>query len=390
MSISHTLFFLVLAFALLSPSPLFANAQSCSEDFLTEVKKINIPQHCRKKTLGAEFAWSFNKTSRQLDIAFGAMLDDETAGWLAWGLNPQGRHMVGTRALIGIKQQNSSLEWHQYNITDATKRGCPLLLSDDIGLNVSNYSFVYLEGIGYYVILATILLPYEYNSSRTNVVWQIGKAATEREPRMHPKSLENFNTAETIDLVSDKIISYTSHNYHRHLRTVHGILNIVGWGIFLPTGVIVARYFKRYPKEWKWWFVFHVSCQSAGYITGSTGWALGIWLGKTSKYYCFPTHRILGIIIFTFTTVQMLALRLKPKYSDEYRTYWNMYHHFLGYALLALISVNIFEGIKILAPDHAWKWAYIGVLGAFGAVVLAFEVFTWTKFLLYKNSIRQY
>ena len=77
----------------------------------------------------------------------------------------------------------------------------------------------------------------------------------------------------------------------------------------------------------------------------------------------------------------MLALRLKPEATDEYRKYWDMYHHFLGYALLALISVNIFQGIAILKPDHTWKWAYIGVLGALAAITLAFEIRTWVKFL---------
>lgn len=76
--------------------------------------------------------------------------------------------------------------------------------------------------------------------------------------------------------------------------------------------------------------------------------------------------------------MQVLALRLKPKDSDAYRNYWNMYHHFLGYALLVSISVNIFVGINILNPSHAaWKWAYTGIFGVLGAVFLAFEVSSW-------------
>lgn len=85
----------------------------------------------------------------------------------------------------------------------------------------------------------------------------------------------------------------------------HGILNTVGWGIFLPTGVIVVRYFRKYPKRWPWSYVFHVGCQIAGYTLGSIGWATGLWLGQKSKYYTFGTHRILAIIIFTFTTIQV-------------------------------------------------------------------------------------
>ncbi|EYU33657.1 hypothetical protein MIMGU_mgv1a026502mg [Erythranthe guttata] len=359
----------------LSP-PSTANAHSCSDGFKSATSKIKITQHCRKKVdLGAEFAWNFDNKSRKLEIAFGARLGDgDSAGWIAWGLNPDGPHMVGTRAMIGIKQANGSVECHNYDVGVGARIGCPLLPwsaeeeeggggggGDELGF--------FFNEIGYHVIVASVgFLPHVYNTSRINVVWQIGAAAAGKQPLMHPKTLANFDCAETVDLVSDRII--------------HGILNIVGWGTLLPVGVIIARYFRRFPKEWKWWFTFHVSCQTIGYILGLSGWALGIWLGNTSKYYSFTCHRSLGIIIFTFTTIQMVALRLKPKSGDEYRSYWNMYHHFLGYALLALISVNIFVGISIIGAGRAWKWAYIGILGCLGAVALAFEVLTWIKFVL--------
>ena len=78
---------------------------------------------------------------------------------------------------------------------------------------------------------------------------------------------------------------------------------------------------------------------------------------------------------------QMLALRLKPKESDDYRRYWNMYHHFLGYALLAVIAINIFKGISILKGGSGWRWAYIGILILLGAVTLGLEIYTWVKFI---------
>lgn len=82
----------------------------------------------------------------------------------------------------------------------------------------------------------------------------------------------------------------------------------------------------------------------------------------------------------------MLALRLKPKPHDDYRKYWDMYHHFLGYALLSVISVNIFHGINILKPDSTWKWSYIGVLVVLALIVLVFEICTWCKFIKSKND----
>lgn len=65
-----------------------------------------------------------------------------------------------------------------------------------------------------------------------------------------------------------------------------------------------------------------------------------------------------------------------------------MYHHFLGYSLLALISVNIFKGIAILKPHQLiWKWAYIALLGIFAAVILGFETYSWCKFIS-ENKMR--
>lgn len=85
----------------------------------------------------------------------------------------------------------------------------------------------------------------------------------------------------------------------------------------------------------------------------------------------------------------MLALRLKPTPSDDYRKYWDMYHHFLGYALLAVISVNIFNGIAILKPDKTWLWAYIGVLSVFAVIALGMEIFTWGKFIFTSRKNKQ-
>lgn len=78
----------------------------------------------------------------------------------------------------------------------------------------------------------------------------------------------------------------------------------------------------------------------------------------------------------------MLAFWFRPKPTDEYRKYWNMYHHFLGYGLLAVITYNIFLGISILVPyDTIWKWTYIAILVVLGVIGLTFEAYTWIKFL---------
>lgn len=204
--------FAVLAFP---SSSLFSNADPCSDEFRNAIAlEFKITRNCRKKTLGAQLAWNYNTKSRLLEIAFGYRLDFDSVGWVAWGLNPDGPHMVGTRALIGIKHRNGSREIHAYDVTGYTKNGCDLLpdgggVARDLG--VRTFNFTYVQKIDYYVILAMIELPEAYNAFSAHVVWQIGDGAGTAQPLMHPISLKHLSTAETIDLVASKVISNSPH-----------------------------------------------------------------------------------------------------------------------------------------------------------------------------------
>ncbi|CAI9088371.1 OLC1v1022679C1 [Oldenlandia corymbosa var. corymbosa] len=367
--------------------PGFGKPLLCSDSFWQEAQKRNITGHCRKQTLGAEFAWNYNNTTRVLEILFGAKLEGES-GWLAWGLNPGKKPvMIGTRALIGVKSNWSFHNVTTYNITALTKLGCNLVPSK-IDLQVQNLSFFPVPAIDKYVIQARIILPREYNDSRANIVWQIGNVAKGGEhPSGHVLDLEHLDSKETIDLTTEEPHSF-DHSQLRRLRIVHGIVNTVGWGTLLPVGAIIARYFRRYPFQCSnTWFCLHICCQLLGYILGTVGFVIGLLLNSASGQYTrVRAHRILGIIVFTSATLQMLALRLKPSREDKYRDYWNMYHHFLGYALLAMISVNIFKGINIISTDRTWNWSYVGILVILGFITFSLEVYTWIKFCIDKRK----
>lgn len=73
----------------------------------------------------------------------------------------------------------------------------------------------------------------------------------------------------------------------------------------------------------------------------------------------------------------MFALLLRPKKDHKYRLYWNIYHHSVGYAVIVLSIVNVFEGLDILDPAKKWKRAYIGILIGLGAIAVVLEALTW-------------
>lgn len=75
----------------------------------------------------------------------------------------------------------------------------------------------------------------------------------------------------------------------------------------------------------------------------------------------------------------MLAICLQPKREEDHRRWWKIYHQVLGYALIAMIIANIFQGIQNEAHSEKWKWVYVGVLVALGFVGISLEIFRWVK-----------
>ncbi|KAK7320364.1 hypothetical protein VNO77_29774 [Canavalia gladiata] len=361
------------------------NAQACSEEFAKVAEERNITYCKRLRTLGAEFGWKYQngRNWTVVEVLFSAKVNGPE-GWIAWGVNPGERaEMVGTKAIVGIKRSDESLVVNTYDITSETKGGCSLFPSK-IGI-VSNMS-MNKEVSDFYTLYARLVLPFQdYNITRLNHVWQVGDRIANDRPLSHPKTLRHVDSTEKIDLTSSS--GHSTGQYRSFLRLVHGVLNIIGWGTLLPIGIITARYFRVFPfKCDPTWFNLHIGCQLTGFLIGTAGWAIGLSLGHSSRYYTFQNHRTFGIVIFTFSTVQMLAFRLKPKVTDDYRKYWNMYHHFLGYGLLAIIFVNIFKGISILKGGEGWKWGYIGILALLGTIVFGLEIYTWVSFFMLKSE----
>lgn len=77
---------------------------------------------------------------------------------------------------------------------------------------------------------------------------------------------------------------------------------------------------------------------------------------------------------------------LRPKKDNKYRLYWNFYHWSVGYTVIILGIVNIFEGFDILDPGKNWKRAYIGILIFLGITAAFLEAYTWYVVLKRKKT----
>ncbi|KAK6155299.1 hypothetical protein DH2020_009547 [Rehmannia glutinosa] len=235
------------------------------------------------------------------------------------------------------------------------------------------------------IIYATVELP-PGSTSFTNV-WQHGDLSG-GVPRQHPSTPDHLGSFATIDFASGRTsdTGAASGGSRQRRRNVHGVLNVVSWGILMPLGAMAARYLKVFKAANPAWFYLHVACQVSAYSVGVGGWATGLKLGSDSPGVEQTTHRNIGISLFALATLQVFALLLRPKPEHKYRFYWNIYHHLIGYTVIVLSIVNIFEGFDILDPEKKWKRAYIGVLIALGVNAVLLESFTWYVVLKRKGE----
>ncbi|CAL9078238.1 unnamed protein product [Musa textilis] len=324
--------------------------------------------------LSSSLHWSYDAASATLSLAFVAP-PAKPEGWVAWAINPTGGDMIGSQALIAFHQPDGSMGVQTYNIT-----GYGPISKGPIDFETWDLAAESSGGV-------TRIYGKMRLAAGTTVVkqvWQVGSAVANGVPQKHDIQPDNLQSKGTVDLVNGGV-SLSGGSTTRK-RNVHGVLNAVSWGILLPIGAIFARYLKTFKSADPAWFYLHVTCQIIGYGVGVGGWATGLNLGSKSKGIQHTTHRNIGIALFSLATLQVFALFLRPSKDNKYRIYWNIYHHLVGYTVIVLGIVNVFEGLKILSIDHKWTVGYIIAIGTLGGIALFLEVVTWLVVLKRKSE----
>ncbi|XP_042404325.1 cytochrome b561 and DOMON domain-containing protein At3g07570-like [Zingiber officinale] len=135
----------------------------------------------------------------------------------------------------------------------------------------------------------------------------------------------------------------------------HGLLTILGWGLLMPVGIIMARYFKHYDPIW---FYSHISIQGVGFVLGLAGIIAGFSLDDNGVSNV-DTHKAIGYCILVGGILQVMAFLIRPDKSSKIRRYWNWYHHYVGRGAIVLAVANIFLGISIAHESGSWTVAYV-------------------------------
>ncbi|KAF0920488.1 hypothetical protein E2562_035382 [Oryza meyeriana var. granulata] len=154
----------------------------------------------------------------------------------------------------------------------------------------------------------------------------------------------------------------------------HGALAGLGWGVLMPAGIALARYFKGHDP---FWFYAHISVQGLGFVLGVAGVVAGFKLNDDVAGD--DSHQALGITILVFGCLQVLAFLARPDKSSKVRRYWNWYHHYVGRAAVACAAVNIFIGLHIAQEANAARAAYGIFLVVVALIAVFLEVKIWRR-----------
>lgn len=335
-------------------------------------------------TQQASIAWTFHAHNATLDLCFfGTFISP--SGWVGWGINPNSPEMTGTRALVAFPDPNSGqLVLLPYILDPTVKLQKTPLLSRPLDIHLISSSATLYGGKMATIhngasvqIYATLKLV--SNKTKIHHVWNRGLYVQGYSPTIHPTTANDLSSIATFDVMSGSPAA--QHSNIKILKTVHGIINAVSWGILLPTGAVMARYLRHIQALGPAWFYAHAGCQLSAFILGTVGFVIGIRLGEMSPGVIYGLHRKLGFAAFSLAALQTLALLFRPKTTNKFRKYWKSYHHFVGYACVVLGVVNVFQGFEVMGAGTSYaKLGYSLCLSTLVGVGVSLEVNSWVIF----------
>lgn len=144
--------------------------------------------------LGTTLHYNYTAAGNTVAVAFRA--PSKGAGWVAWGLNPNGTGMVGTQAVVAFQHSNGSLVAYP-TLLDSYAPSMAPADAAELGFPVSDVAAEYVKKGKEMVVYATVALPGK--GSEFNHVWQQGSSVVDDVPAAHPTAGDNILSTGTID-----------------------------------------------------------------------------------------------------------------------------------------------------------------------------------------------
>lgn len=163
----------------------------------------------------------------------------------------------------------------------------------------------------------------------------------------------------------------------RSIHLIHGSLMMISWGFLLPSGTLLAKFYKHRPDGL--WFKLHRSIQMLGLLLAVIGWAIALVNFNVfldvgfNNYY----HGICGMVVMILGILQPLNALIRPHApnADEEKTTkrfaWEIWHKSSGYIAVLLAVPTIVLGSKSLPNLEDQTTVQIGYgVGCIGGLLV--------------------
>ena len=197
-------------------------------------------------------------------------------------------------------------------------------------------------------------------------------------------------------------ISGSDEHYFGHAHKWHARWMVVAWGVMVPLGILIARYFKITARQdWptqldnRTWWIAHLVLQigafaltlvALAYVLDLFDGVLGAiatdGIGLSGVAGLAPLHALLGWAVVALASLQVLGGALRGTHGhrtvvldaelrarlggrgDHFqmtlrRRVFEYAHKLCGYLALALAALNIVLGLA-MADAPRWMWLVIG------------------------------
>ena len=180
----------------------------------------------------------------------------------------------------------------------------------------------------------------------------------------------------------------------RQIHLIHGSLMMVSWGFLLPSGTLIAKFFKHRPDGL--WFKLHRAIQFLGLLLAVIGWAIALRNFNVFMDVGFHNYRhgICGMTVMILGLMQPLNALIRPhapENDDDVKTtkrlLWEIWHKSSGYGAVLLAVPTIILGTLSLPNIEDQTKVQVGYgLGCIGGLLLLVAYMFYDKTFYQQNE----
>lgn len=175
---------------------------------------------------------------------------------------------------------------------------------------------------------------------------------------------------------------------YTRLVLIHGSIMLLGWGLLLPSGVIIALLGRHRPNGL--WFSIHSILQPSALLLVIIAW----WIALANFSALTATglnraHAVCGMITMCLGLLQPINALFRPHIVEGerkscMRLVWEIIHKGIGYVILGLASATIVMGTRITPVKEDGNNFLIAYIVFVSMLVFLIIALLLDKFVLYK------